>query len=139
MKREGCLAVCTIRELADELEKSIDSDLVIDSQFTECDFAIISEDIQSNDLEYIKSGASGWYGIKRLETGFDSTDLLLICDYYGGGCPNLIQIWEGMDGAVEHSKSILDGLLGCLNVQETAKPETVLIVDFLRGGTEDEV
>lgn len=131
MKKDGNLAVCTIRELANELAKSIDSESVVDSQFTECDFAIIDSDIQTDDLEYIKSGASGWYGIKKLETGFDSTDLLLLCDYYGGGCPNLIQIWEGMDGAVEHSQSILDGLLGCLNVQETAKPEIVLIVDFL--------
>lgn len=131
MKREGCLAVCTTRELADELAKSIYSELVIDSRFTECDFAIIDSDIQTDDLEYIKSSASGWYGIKKLETGFDSTDLLLLCDYYGGGCPNLIQIWEGMDGVVEHSQSILDGLLDCLNVQEAAKPDTVLIVDFL--------
>ena len=131
MKREGCLAVCTIRELADELAKSIDTESVVDSQFAECDFAIIDSDSQSEDMGRIKSDASGWYGIKKLETGFDSPELLLLCDYYGGGCPNLIQIWEGMDGAVEHSQSILDGLLGCLNVQETAKPDTVLIVDFL--------
>lgn len=131
MKQVGCLAVCTIRELANELAKSIDRESVIDSRFTECDFSIIDIEDESDDLEYIKSGASGWYGIKKLEAGFDSSDLLLLCDYYGGGCPNLIQIWEGMDGAVEHSQSILDGLLGCLNVQETAKPETTLIVEFL--------
>lgn len=131
MKREGCLAVCTIRELAEELAKSIDCESVVDSQFSECDFATIDGCDQSDDLKRVKSDASGWYGIKKLETGFDSPDLLLLCDYYGGGCPNLIQIWEGMNGAVEHPKYILDGLLGCLNAQEAAKPDTVLIVDFL--------
>ena len=45
--------------------------------------------------EVIASGAEGWYGIHRIDTGFDDDDLTLCANYYGGGSPHFCYLYEG--------------------------------------------
>lgn len=127
------LSCYTVRELAEVLSRSINPKDVLHSKFTDCDFAIIDELEMGKPLDDIRRDATGWYGIKRIDTGFDSEDLLLIADYYGGGCAHLSQIWSGLDGYLDVQKEIEGVLLNTLTVQESATLDTGLIVDFKSG------
>lgn len=125
------LSCYTVRELAEVLSRSIDPKDVLHSKFVNCDFAIIDELEMDKPLEDIRRDATGWYGIKRIDAGFDSEDLLLIADYYGGGCAHLLQVWSGLDGYLDVQKEIEDVLINTLTVQESATLDTGLIVEFL--------
>ena len=78
----------TIKEIAKELYDLNKKD------FVDCDFALIdNQDIDLNnkdiDLDEIYHNSTGWYGIKKINTGFDAkanNDWNLFADYYGGGC-----------------------------------------------------
>ncbi len=129
------LMLCTVEELANFLTSKVNAQNVLANRFPNCDFAIVEDGDASDDLEYIKSGASGWYGIKAIDTGFDSLGLILCADYYGGGCANFTQLWDDVAGFLDGgiSGAIQKVLLGALELQETAGPETKLIVEFEKG------
>lgn len=137
MKRDETneLMLCTVEELAKFLASKVNAKSVLANRFPNCDFAIVGDEEDSDDLEYIKSGASGWYGIKAIDTGFDSVGLILCADYYGGGCANFTQLWDDvaeiLNGGI--SGAIQEILIGALELKETARPETKLIVEFEKG------
>lgn len=132
MRREGKLMVCTIEELAEVLAKTVDNRDVSDSRFTDCDFCIVEGEDLDRELVDIRRDASGWYGVKQIDAGFDSQDLVLVCDYYGGGCPCLVQVWSGMDDYKDGIKAaILKAFLEMLNIQESARADTMVVVDFV--------
>ena len=134
MKVKGKLATCTIAELATNLAERIDFDDNCEP-FAKCDFGIITEaDAAEDDLEYVRSGVNGWYGIKDIDTGFSSECLVLIADYYGGGCASMSQVWADDLGINYAAHDIEQMLLDTLNTQEVAKPETLLLVEFLGEG-----
>lgn len=54
--------------------------------FINCDFCIIDGYDEDMSMEELKDNASSWHGIKAIDTGFDNSNLDVICDYYGGGC-----------------------------------------------------
>lgn len=59
-------------------------------------------------------GDRGWYGIKQVDLPFDNDDqLLLVCDYYGGGCAHATILFCGMsEGNVcENIKRIISGAI----------------------------
>lgn len=60
---------------------------------------------------------SDWYGIHDVDTGFDSNDLHLVVDYYGGGCPSFIHIYDGME-AGSIATEVLKGLINTLSYEE---------------------
>lgn len=85
--RQGKYMLGTIKDIAEELYDANSK------YFTDCDFALIdNQEIDLNkdiDLEEIHYNSTGWYGIKNLDTGFNSDiygDLNLFADYYGGSC-----------------------------------------------------
>ena len=130
----GELKVLTVRQLAEHLAGQINLEDVIKTQFPDCDFGIVDTDgetkFDQEELEFLHSEVCGWYGIKNVDTGFDSYVLVLIADYYGGSCAELAQLYDGIsfDDAV---KEITRIIVNSLNVQETGVTEdTLLLADF---------
>lgn len=128
------LKVLTPKTLAEYLVSQLDINDVYAKQFPRCDYGIIDTDgekeFDQEELEFLHSGVCGWYGIKDVDTGFDSYDLVLVADYYGGSCAELTQLYDGMttEDAVEQITRII---VDSMNVQEdNVTEDTILIVDF---------
>lgn len=130
---ENNLMVCTVKQLAKYLSSQIDGKNVLKNKFPNCDFAIIDTDT-FDDLENLRCNSSGWYGIKAVDAGFDSCDLILISDYYGGSCAKICQIFDDMNEILPNDNiesNIKRIVLNTLQYQESANENTYLIVDFI--------
>ena len=102
-------------------------------RFTDCDFSIIDEDENLADLNRVKKDACGWYGIKAVNPGFESTELILVSDYYGGGCASMTQLfWDDGNERDNWKKEIEKAIIETLSVQETVTPDTMLLIDITR-------
>lgn len=126
--------LCTIHKFAEYVAEIIDTQGKYENgQFTaplpDYNFAIADEYREGITLEEIALSSSGWYGMKQFDAGFDSIDLCLITDYYGGGCATITQIYGGQDkeGTAE---SIENMIISSFNVCGIADKETVLIIEF---------
>lgn len=128
--------VMTRMELAEKLAAWLEQNWRREP-FPRVDFAILDgegDSFTEEEIEDIKWNVSGWYGIKKApDLGFDSTELILIADYYGGGCLNICQFYDGIDGylLVQDLKTLIGNTL---NVQETCPPETKLFVEWNENG-----
>lgn len=113
MRKEDKHMLGTIAEVAKELYK-INKKKFAD-RFLECDFALVEKedfDLENDDLDTIFINSTGWYGIKKLNTGFDSDlydNVDLFADYYGGGCGTyrLIGDWDNEDDIVNTIKEMI--------------------------------
>lgn len=113
MRKEDKHMLGTIAEVVKELYK-IDEKKFSD-RFIDCDFSIAEKedfDLENDDLETIFKNSTGWYGIKKLDTGFDSDhndDVDLFADYYGGGCGTyrLIGDWDNEDDIMNTIKEMI--------------------------------
>lgn len=126
---EKRLKLCSIQALAEYYAGLVLKNGKFNENIPDCDFAIVCDYEESATLEEIRDSASGWYGMKKFDAGFDSTDLCLIADYYGGGCAVISQLYDGMEKqmiAFEIERIIL----GTFNVCESAHRNTELIVEF---------
>lgn len=124
------LKLCSIQELAKYYADLILNDGKFNENIPGCDFAIADSLVpEGASLEDIRDSSSGWYGMKKFDAGFDSTDLCLIADYYGGGCAEITQLFEGMDDD-DIADEIERIILGTFNVCESAHRDTELIVEF---------
>ena len=127
------LKVLTVRQLAEYLASKIDLECVMKTQFPDCDFGIIDTDgeteFDQEEMEFLHSGVCGWYGIKNVDTGFDSYVLVLIADYYGGSCAELTQIYDGISKE-DAENEICRIILNCLKHQEVADESTMLVIEF---------
>ncbi len=130
--RNKKLMLCTVEELAKFLASKINAQNVLANEFPNCDFAIVEDGETSDDLECVKSRASEWYGIKAIDTGFESLGLILCADRYGGGCANFTQLWDNVAGFLDGgiSGAIQKILIGALDLQEAVSSETRIIVEF---------
>lgn len=128
--RENNLVIGTIREIAAESAKSIKYG-ARRWQFIDFDFALADieiEDVGSiNDLTDFAFRCEGWYGIKYVDTDFDSCDLTLIGDYYGGSCMCCQQIYEGMSDE-EVKEAIASLILNVLDFNGIGASENTVIV-----------
>ncbi len=50
----------------------------------------ITQGVRLDDID-----ACAWFGIRAI-TEFNSSDLVIVCDYYGGGCAYLVSLYDGM-------------------------------------------
>ena len=127
LRRENKYMLGTIAEVAKELYKSNEKKFA--DRFVECDFAIADGhvnvgddlDFEHDDLETIFKNSTGWYGIKKLDTGFDSShndDVDLFADYYGGGCGTyrLIGDWDNKNEII---KTIREMIIVVFSYQES--------------------
>lgn len=96
MRTEGKLMLCTISELSEFLAGKINGHNVLANAFPDCDFSILDSDcdMDNESLECIVSGANAWYGVKAIDAGFGSDCLMLISDYYGGGCASMATFFD---------------------------------------------
>lgn len=130
------LKACSIQELAEYYADLILEDGKFNKDIPNCDFAI-SEDYEGNEtLEERYSNASGWYGMKKLDAGFDNYDLSLVSDYYGGGSIQTTNLFDGMEK--RHVAAEIERIiLGTFNTTEVAYRDTELIVEFAKNAKEE--
>lgn len=133
--RQDNLMVCDISRFAEYL-----SDGIYQSNsewhFQDCDFTIIDRDTDLTDLSRVrKVDACGWYGIKALNPGFESGALVLMSDYYGGGCAALAQLFDDGD---EWMLKIEKAIVETLSVQETVTSGTLLLIEIHGAEKSDE-
>lgn len=128
------LKVLTIKGLAEEIVNRIDTEHILKERFPACDYGVIDvegeTEFDQEELEFLRSGICGWYGIHPVDTGFDSEDLVLVADYYGGGSARLVQLFDGIDkagAATDICRTIVDSM----KFQEEADENTTLLVEFL--------
>ena len=126
------ITICTAKEFIDILSDKIYNSGISqvyhrpNNQFQNIDFAFanqygtteISEDVSLDDIE-----ECSWFGIKSI-TSFNSSQLDLICDYYGGGAIHVISFVGDETHHEIHNKianficdSVAD-ILGRLNPDE---------------------
>jgi len=129
----GELKVLTVRQLAEHIASQINLEDVMKTEFPACDFGLIDTDgetvFDQEELEFLHSGVCGWYGIKNVDTGFDSYVLVLIADYYGGSCAELTQIYDGIS-LKDAENEICRIILNSLKHQEEADETTLMVVEF---------
>ena len=121
LRKEGKYILGTIDEVAKELYKANEKNFA--DRFIECDFAVANDfdlDLEKDDLETICIDSTGWYGIKKIDPGFDSRSydhVDLFSDYYGGGCGTyeLIGNWEFKDNII---RTIMEMIINVLSYQE---------------------
>ena len=83
----------TPNELAEKLAEHIDWEK---RKFPFCNYAICPEEEESNYLLYRK--AEHWYGIHKIDSGFDNTnDIEVVSNYWGGGCGHYAELNEDYD------------------------------------------
>lgn len=131
MRQEGNLMTCTVQALAKYLKDHIVTENGEWISIPECDFCIIDDDSSKYTLENIRQNASRWYGLKVVNGGFDSDCLVLMADYYGGGCANIAQIWNdgfGVSGGT--ISDLIHLIIETLCVDEFATTATLLLVEF---------
>lgn len=121
LRKEGKYLLGTIDDVVKELYNP--NEKVFADRFTECDFALVeTEDFNLRDepLDVIYENSNGFYGIKKIDTGFDNgnyDNIDLFADYYGGGCGTykLIGNWKK---DLEIRNDIKEMIVDVLNYQE---------------------
>lgn len=96
--------------------------------FTPYDFAVMDTaafEETPEDLRRIADCSEGWYGIKKIDTGFDSNELQIVADYYGGGCAAFLSLdpEEDCESAVQY---VTDLILQSMCMERCSK-DTLLI------------
>ncbi len=132
MRKEGNLLFGTIDEIVQEATKNcfIDGRLAAKTEFHQFDFTVEYED-RADSLETIKNNAAGWYGIIRI-TEFDSENLDLFGDYYGGECGVYHRIFSGTPEK-ECRKELENMLLEILSVEYgNLSSKDILLAEFNR-------
>lgn len=124
----------TIADVAKELYKADTKHFK--NRFIDCDFALVDKenfDIEQDNLEFIYTNSTGWYGIKKIDPGFDSRhydDVDLFADYYSGGCGTyrLIGDWDDSNKIVNVIK---DMIIDVLSYQEgTITGDDIIICEI---------
>lgn len=101
MRREGKYLLGTVEEVVKE---------IVDMccfewrklKFPNFDFLLLDsiedeelEEINKNGLEYSMQHTTGYYyGVKFVNTGFDSEEITLVADKYGGSCMACASLWD---------------------------------------------
>lgn len=133
LRKENKYMLGTIAEVAKELYHKNEKNF--EDRFIECDFAVVEKedfDLDNDDLEIIHINSTGWYGIKKLDTGFDNEygGVDLFADYYGGGCGTykLIGDWLPDEDILMYINKMIISVLSCQ--EGTVTGDTVLICEL---------
>lgn len=132
LRKENKYMLGTIAEVAKELYKA--DEKIFENRFLECDFAVVEKedfDLDNDDLETIHINSTGWYGIKKINPGFDSRhdNVDLFADYYGGGCGTyeLIGNWEFKDNIV---RTIMEMIINVLSYEGNITKDDIIICEL---------
>lgn len=77
------------------------------------DFAKFEVCDPTMNLREMYAQCDGWYGIRSIDSGHDSNDIVLIADYYGGGSATLFSIYEELEQK-ETEEGIKNMILDCM-------------------------
>lgn len=121
--------ICTVKELVDTLAKKIPENRFDFVKFPEVCFSIIDYSQKNDEPEVVASGAEGWYGIHRIDTGFDDDELTLCANYFGGGSPTFCYIFEGCPKK-EIKNSLFSAITGTLMSEGHVNSNTLLVVEI---------
>lgn len=126
MRKFGELMVGTVAEIAKYVAENIPMTTSRIGDW-KCDFVTI-DGLENESFTDILLNAHGWYGMKQVNLGFDSSTMTIAADYYGGGCAAITQLWSCDRDEARWSiqKLILDTLGYC----ELAKENTMLLAEF---------
>ena len=94
-------------------------DSICKKYITEYDFTVLDD---------AEPQISSWYGIKNINTGFDSSCIELFADYYSGGCGVYNRIDEEMDR--EERVDIIEKMILQVMEQEVCDKDTKLLVQL---------
>ena len=94
-------------------------DSICKKYITEYDFTVLDD---------AEPQISSWYGIKNINTGFNSSCIELFADYYGGGCGVYNRIDEEMDR--EERVDIIEKMILQVMEQEVCDKDTKLLVQL---------
>ena len=130
MRREDRYMICTVKELAAYLVNTIRHEF--NWTIDDVDFCTLGEDDTGESLITLSGRAWSWYGIKQVYCdGFDSDDLEIAGNHYGGGslCATDTQVEEGFDREAAGLK-IEELIIKALEA-DNAKSDTLLFVDLI--------
>lgn len=124
--------------IALEIAKELASNIVVNDEatylsikaFKDCDFALADTDCEDESLESICNMSNGFHGIKQQHTGFDSNDLELIADYYGGGSGVYHSIFAGMTEQ-ECAEAIYDLIKGTFQKNGSYSDDELIIAEYI--------
>lgn len=87
----------SLNDFAKDVVSQIDLNDVKKIRVPLISFCLVDKDPKDyKNLSDLARDCSGWYGLKEIEEpAFDSSDLILYGDYFGGGCAHLVQISDG--------------------------------------------
>lgn len=128
---EGNYILGTAHNIAEYITKDIEyvkNNQISSAIFHNCDFALVHFcDIEQKSLEEIYYEASSWYGIKKVDTGFNSRNIDIVADYYGGNalCADYIEDFSQAVNVVEQL------ILNAINRSEICDAEDLLIGEIL--------
>ena len=94
-------------------------DSICKKYITEYDFTVLDD---------AEPQISSWYGIKNINTGFNSSCIELFADYYGGGCGVYNRIDEEMGR--EERVDIIEKMILLVMKQEVCDENTKLLVQL---------
>lgn len=135
LRKESKYMLGTISEVAKELYNVNEKNFA--DRFIECDFAVAEKedfDLENDDLDFIFENATGYYGIKKIDPGFDNVNydhVDLFADYYGGGCGTyrLIGDWNDTDLIIDTIKEMI---IVVLSYQEGYITEDTILICELK-------
>lgn len=125
---QGNYYTCTVEELAELVARRICQPNPGETQFNTVNFSLTDYDSTSVSRytpEELASGAEGWYGIRRIDTGFDDPDLMLCVDYYGGGFASFVHLFDGLTGG-EMKEKIQKAMVRTLAMGEGLSADDIL-------------
>jgi hypothetical protein len=120
----------TVKELGKVVTEYVD---VENKWFPVVDFAIIDgEKVEAEkmNLERIQKEASEWYGIRKIDSGFNSENLELVANYYGGGCGEYTEIMSDDDVDVEIGSLIWEILTNYVYYPESKANDVMLFAEI---------
>lgn len=110
----------------DDLARSVLGEKMED--FTPYDFAVMDTaafEETPEDLRRVADCSERWYGIKKVDTGFDSNELQIVADYYGGGCAAFLSLDPKED--YEIAIQLVTNLILQSMCMERCSKDTILI------------
>lgn len=140
MRKEDNYMLGTAIEIAQELAANIvvDGEVTYSSirDFKDCDFTVANINAKDESLESICYASDGFFGIKKQNTGFDSNDLELLADYYGGGAGVYHSIFSGM--TEQECTDVIYGLIkGTFFRNGSFSDNDVLVAEYLSNKQEE--
>ena len=129
------VTVCTLTDFIEIIsikiwDNDIQRNMSPSKYFPDVDFSFVCENV-NKDSKITELRHEQHFGIKAVK-GFDSNELNLMCDFYGGGCFHTTTIAED-DRYFDIYNKIMKLVIDTLNDYEGCSPDDMLYVEWIGG------